>query len=103
MDEEDEDGVVIPRTADEIPDVVHFGELGAAHDADAMAEGVAKGNVHLANLAEAGERFALSAGSEETRARQEALLREFENRRRQRAVAVTTDDREVRKQLRELG
>ena len=31
MDEEDEDGVVIPRTADEIPDVVHFGELGAAH------------------------------------------------------------------------
>jgi U4/U6 small nuclear ribonucleoprotein PRP4 len=103
MDEEDEDGVVIPRTADEIPDVVHFGELGAAHDADAMAEGVAKGNVHLANLAEAGERFALSAGSEETRTRQEALLREFENRRRQRAVAVTTDDREVRKQLRELG
>ena len=28
---------------------------------------------------------------------------EFENRRRQRALAVTTDDKEVRRQLRELG
>ena len=67
-----------------------------------MLEGMAKGNIHVAG-GEEGDRFALSVGSEQTRERQEELLRQLENKRRQRAVAVTTDDKEVRKQLRALG
>jgi U4/U6 small nuclear ribonucleoprotein PRP4 len=61
-----------------------------------------KGNIHIAGGA-VGDRFALSDASEHTRERQEELIRELESRRRQRAVAVTTDDGEVRAQLRRLG
>ena len=100
MDEEDEDGVVVRNGGGE---AVRFGEIApTGPDYDALGEGMIKGNIHIAGQEE-GDRFDLSAGSESTRQRQEALLMEFENRRRQRALAVTTDDKEVRRQLRELG
>jgi hypothetical protein len=99
-DAHDEDGVDVNRGGDT---TVRFGEIASTGpDYDALGEGMAKGNIHIAGREE-GDRFDLSAGSEATRDRQEALLLEFENRRRQRALAVTTDDREVRRQLREMG
>ena len=94
--EMDEDGVDIP--AGEGAPVV-FGEIELG---DGTAEGVAAGNIHTGG-GEAEERSELSAASAATRERQEELLREFEQRRRQRSVAVTTDDSQVRKQLRALG
>ena len=95
MADMDEDGVSVPT------EHVRFGAIGGS-DRAAMLEGMAKGNIHVAG-GEEGDRFALSVGSEQTRERQEELLRQLENKRRQRAVAVTTDDKEVRKQLRALG
>ena len=68
-----------------------------------MLEGMAKGNIHVAGGEEGDRSTPSSVGSEQTRERQEELLRQLENKRRQRAVAVTTDDKEVRKQLRALG
>ena len=105
---EDEDGVDVRQHAagllgTHVGDTVRFGEIQATGpDYDALGEGMLKGNIHVAGREEE-DRFALSAGSEATRERQEALLKEFENRRRQRAISVTTDDKEVRRQLREMG
>ena len=93
MADADEDGVAIPGAR------VRFGAIGGP-DRAALVEGMAKGNIHIAGGA-VGDRFALSDGSEQTRERQEELMRELESRRRQRAVAVTTDDGEVRAQLRQ--
>lgn len=94
----DEDDVTLPSGAGA---PVRYGAVGAS-DRDAMLEGVAKGNIHVAGSS-SGDRFALSAASEQTRERQEELLRALEAKRRQRAVAVTTDDGEVRRRLRSMG
>lgn len=108
---EDEDGVDISahvrRTAG-----VHYGEIAIGEGSNTpgegpsgdggVSEGMRKGHIHVAG-GEEGDRFDLSSGSAATRERQEALLREFETRRRARALAVTTDDKEVRRQLRGLG
>ena len=93
MADADEDGIALPGAR------VRFGAIGGP-DRAALVEGMAKGNIHIAGGA-VGDRFALSDGSEQTRERQEELMRELESRRRQRAVAVTTDDGEVRAQLRQ--
>ena len=95
MADADEDGIALPGAR------VRFGEIGGP-DRAALVEGMAKGNIHIAGGA-VGDRFALSDGSEQTRERQEELMRELESRRRQRAIAVTTDDGEVRAQLRQHG
>jgi U4/U6 small nuclear ribonucleoprotein PRP4 len=95
MADADEDGVAIPGAR------VRFGAIGGP-DRAALVEGMVKGNIHIAGGA-VGDRFALSDGSEQTRERQEELMRELESRRRQRAIAVTTDDGEVRAQLRQHG
>ena len=95
MADADEDGIAIPGAR------VRFGAIGGP-DRAALVEGMAKGNIHIAGGA-VGDRFALSDGSEQTRERQEELMRELESRRRQRAIAVTTDDGEVRAQLRQHG
>lgn len=101
--DEDEDGVDVRHRDRGGEGLVRFGEIAATGpDYDALGEGMARGNIHVAGREE-GDRFDLSTGSESTRQRQEALLMEFENRRRQRALAVTTDDKEVRRQLREMG
>lgn len=94
MADPDEDGVSIPGEA------IRFGAIGG-HDRQALEEGMRKGNIHIAG-GDVGDRFNLSDGSAQTRERQEELMKEMEGRRRQRAVAVTTDDGEVRKQLRQL-
>ena len=95
MADADEDGIALPGAR------VHFGAIGGP-DRAALVEGMAKGNIHIAG-GSVGDRFALSDGSEQTRERQEELMRELESRRRQRAIAVTTDDGEVRAQLRQHG
>ena len=94
MGDADEDGVVIPG------EFVRFGAIGNA-TRSALEEGMAKGNIHIAG-GQVGDRFDLSDASAQTRERQEELLKELESRRRQRSVAVTTDDGEVRTQLRQL-
>ncbi|KAK3267285.1 hypothetical protein CYMTET_24147 [Cymbomonas tetramitiformis] len=66
----------------------------------AMPERQAQGNIQSHDDS---ERMELTAESQAAKDRHESLLKDFESRRRARALAVPTDDKEVRQRLRGLG
>eukprot|EP00242_Pyramimonas_sp_CCMP2087_P002515 CAMPEP_0198232380 /NCGR_PEP_ID=MMETSP1445-20131203/115701_1 /TAXON_ID=36898 /ORGANISM="Pyramimonas sp., Strain CCMP2087" /LENGTH=521 /DNA_ID=CAMNT_0043913051 /DNA_START=292 /DNA_END=1857 /DNA_ORIENTATION=- len=81
---------------------IHFGTLEkTARNDEGIAEGVASGNIHKQSADQ--ETLELSAASVAARERHEAILADFESRRKARALSIPTDDGAVRKKLRELG
>ncbi|XP_062515277.1 U4/U6 small nuclear ribonucleoprotein Prp4-like [Corticium candelabrum] len=68
----------------------------AVSTSSALAAGIRAGNINISD----GATFDLALASE---TRQQELLAEFERRKKARAIAVPTDDAEIKSRLRQLG
>eukprot|EP00959_Pyramimonas_sp_CCMP1952_P320582 6708545-Pyramimonas_sp.AAC.2 len=97
-----ESGEPVEAEAGDEAEFIHFGTLEkTARQDDGIAQGMASGNIHKQSADQ--ETLELSAASTAAKERHEAILADFEARRRARALSIPTDDGEVRKKLRELG